>query len=67
MIDRQQLESILLRRFPGAPLDQVAAATNAIMGLMRETNADTHCAGGCCSHEREDGSMVASSLPRKSA
>jgi hypothetical protein len=39
MIDRQQLESILVRRFPGAPLSQVAAAANAIMGLDRDAAA----------------------------
>jgi len=39
MIDRQQLESILSRRFPGAPLAQIAAAANAIMGLDREMPA----------------------------
>jgi hypothetical protein len=33
MIDRQKLETILIRRFPGASHEQVAAAANAIMGL----------------------------------
>ncbi len=33
MLDRQKVEAILIRRFPGAPQDQVAAAANAIMGL----------------------------------
>lgn len=33
MIDRQKLETLLSRRFPGAVPAQVAAAANAIMGL----------------------------------
>lgn len=36
MIDRQKVESILSRRFPAAPLSQIAAAANAIMGLGDE-------------------------------
>jgi hypothetical protein len=36
MIDRQKLESILCRRFPGASFDQIAAAANAIVGLDDE-------------------------------
>jgi hypothetical protein len=36
MLDRQKLETILLRRFPGATRPQVAAAANAIMGLDEE-------------------------------
>ena len=36
MIDRQKLEAILARRFPGSKSDQVAAAANAIMGLSDE-------------------------------
>lgn len=36
MIDRQKLETVLCRRFPGATRDQVAAAANAIMGLDDE-------------------------------
>ena len=37
MLDRLKIETILTRRFPGATLAQVAAATNAIMGLDDET------------------------------
>jgi len=33
MIDRQQLEAVLMHRFPGTPLTQIAAAANAIMAL----------------------------------
>jgi len=36
MLDRQKLETILLRRFPGATREQVAASANAIMGLGEE-------------------------------
>ena len=66
MIDRQQLESILGRRFPGAPLDEIAAAANALMGLDRQAPLDRHggtgpCACGSCG--REEGHDVASRLP----
>lgn len=36
MIDRQKLETVLARRFPGASWGQIAAAANAIMGLDEE-------------------------------
>ncbi len=36
MLDRQKIEAILSRRFPGARHDQLAAAANAIMGLADE-------------------------------
>lgn len=36
MLDRQKVETILFRRFPGSSHDQVAAAANAIMGLSDE-------------------------------
>jgi hypothetical protein len=36
MLDRQKLETILLRRFPGATREQVALSANAIMGLSEE-------------------------------
>jgi len=36
MLDRQKLETILLRRFPGSTREQVAASANAIMGLGEE-------------------------------
>ena len=36
MLDRQKIEAILARRFPGAAHQQVAAAANAIMGLSEE-------------------------------
>lgn len=34
MRDRHVLEAVLMRRFPGAARDQVAAAANAIMALV---------------------------------
>jgi hypothetical protein len=33
MLDREKIVAVLKRRFPGAAADQVAAATNAIVGL----------------------------------
>ena len=36
MLDRQKVETILERRFPGASHDQVAISANAIMGLDEE-------------------------------
>ena len=36
MLDRQKIETILVRRFPGASHDQVAVSANAIMGLGEE-------------------------------
>ena len=36
MIDRDKLETVLSRRFSGAPRAQIAAAANAIMGLEDE-------------------------------
>lgn len=42
MLDRQKLEAILTRRFPGAKHDTVAAAANAIMGLQDEWEEVLH-------------------------
>ena len=36
MLDRQKLETILRRRFPGATYQQIAISANAIMGLDEE-------------------------------
>lgn len=36
MFDRQKIEAILSRRFPGVTSHQIAAAANAIMGLDEE-------------------------------
>ena len=42
MVDRQKLETILMRRFPGATPDQIAVSANAIMGLDEEWE-EIHC------------------------
>ena len=47
MLDRQKLETLLTRRFPGANRDQVAAAANAIMGLEEEWEEVPPCAEVC--------------------
>jgi hypothetical protein len=36
MIDRQKVETILRKRFPSATWSEIAAATNAIVGLGDE-------------------------------
>lgn len=36
MIDREKVLTVLRKRFPGSPMDQVAAAANAIVGLDEE-------------------------------
>lgn len=36
MLDRERLEALLVNRFPGAGREQIAAAANAIMALIRE-------------------------------
>lgn len=36
MVDREKVVAVLKRRFPGATAEQVAAATNAIVGLDDE-------------------------------
>jgi hypothetical protein len=51
MIDREKLENILRRRFPGASLDQVAAAANAIIGLDGQEPEN---------HQGADGSTIGS-------
>ncbi len=56
MLDRQKLETLLSRRFPGASRDQVAAAANAIMGLDDEWEEVSPCAEACVvAREAEDG------------
>jgi hypothetical protein len=42
MLDRQKVEAILGRRFPGSRRDQIAAAANAIMGLSDEWEEVLH-------------------------
>jgi hypothetical protein len=38
MVDRQKLETILARRFPGSTREQIAAAANAIVALVEESD-----------------------------
>ena len=37
MVDREQLETLLANRFSGATREQIAAAANAIMAMVRAT------------------------------
>jgi hypothetical protein len=52
MVDRQKLEAILTRRFPGSTPPQIAAAANAIMGLEDEWD---EVDGRPIAREAEDG------------
>jgi hypothetical protein len=36
VLDRQKIETVLLRRFPGATREQIAVSANALMGLGEE-------------------------------
>ncbi|MGH9141150.1 MAG: hypothetical protein ACRD2I_08415 [Vicinamibacterales bacterium] len=36
MLDRQKIETVLVRRFPGATREQIAVSANALMGLDEE-------------------------------
>ena len=59
MLDREKVVAVLKRRFPGAAAEQVAAATNAIVGLGDEwvevplafgngdDRSSTACSGSC--------------------
>jgi hypothetical protein len=52
MLDREKIVAVLKKRFAGAGVDQIAAATNAIVGLDDEweelTAANTHpCSDSC--------------------
>jgi hypothetical protein len=38
-VDREKVLSVLIKRFPGAPLCDIAAAANAIVGLEPEFDA----------------------------
>lgn len=42
MIDREKVVTVLRRRFPGAPAQEIAAAANAIVGLEDEWLDVTH-------------------------
>jgi hypothetical protein len=55
MIDREKVLAVLAKRFPHAPLEQTAAAANAMMGLNdeweevtdREDELGYHYSPGC--------------------
>jgi hypothetical protein len=36
VFDREKIETVLLRRFPGATREQIAVSANALMGLDEE-------------------------------
>jgi hypothetical protein len=68
MLDRQKVEAILTRRFPGSSPNTIAAAANAIMGLRDEWEEvlhgdeqfgyhySSHCSDICyLAREAEDG------------
>lgn len=70
MLDRQKIETILKRRFPGAPLDQVAAATNAIVGLDDEWEEfvdENEALGFQCSPDRRETCPLAREFERGAA
>jgi hypothetical protein len=60
MLDRQQLEALLSKRFPGATQQQIAAAVNAIMAMLR---ADGNPADADSPLQRTRAQWTASSLP----
>lgn len=68
MLDRQKLETLLCRRFPGASRDQVAAAANAIMGLGDEWEEVSPCSDACVvAREATDGAAEFRLLRRRIA
>ena len=58
MIDRQKVETILRRRFPGANWDEIAVAANAIMGLGDEWREVDSRDVSCLARELEDGAEI---------
>jgi hypothetical protein len=51
MLDREKIVAVLKKRFAGASADQIAAATNAIVGLDDEWEvlpADAHPCSNFC-------------------
>ena len=60
MLDRQQLESLLSNRFPGATKEQIAAAANAIMAMIRTAGNPADDVG---LSDKPRGRRAASSLP----
>jgi hypothetical protein len=60
MLDRQQLEALLSKRFPGSTPQQIAAAVNAIMAMIRPVG---NSAEGDSPLQNVRGRWTASSLP----
>jgi hypothetical protein len=60
MLDRQQLESLLSNRFPGASAEQIAAAANAIMAMIRAAGISADEANPA---QKSRGRRAASPLP----
>src|SRR5262245_65882676 len=58
MIDRQKLETVLHRRFPGATAAQIAAAANSIMGLEDEWEELGGVDIGALAREAESGAEL---------
>ena len=56
MLDRQKIEIVLTRRFPGASREQVAAAANAIMGIGDEWEEISNTDVCCLDREVQQGS-----------
>ena len=67
MIDRQKLEIVLQRRFPGASLEQVAAAANAILGLDADSCCCTASVERRSPRVKRDVSTLAPDLPVQTA
>jgi hypothetical protein len=53
MIDREKVIAVLRKRFPGAAVEQIAAAANAIVGLGEEWHEVTDFAASISRHTGE--------------
>ena len=60
MVDRERLEALLANRFPGTSREQIAAAANAIMAMIRD--AEREPTEAPVRRQRRNG--AASALPR---
>lgn len=50
MVDREKVLAVLRKRFPDAPVDEIAAAANAIVGLGAEWREVVSFAGELVPH-----------------
>ena len=70
MLDREKIVAVLKKRFAGAGVDQIAAATNAIIGLDDEweelTAADANpCSDSCyLARAAQEGARFKVLIPR---